>query len=60
MWVLRGDTPISGLCWVIVGQILSSEFPFSHLQDVNDNDFSSQGHEMHNSDDACESELGLE
>ena len=37
-----------------------SEFPFSHLQDVNDNDFSSQGHEMHNSDDACESELGLE
>lgn len=58
MWVLRGDTPISGLCWVIVGQILSSEFPFSHLQDDNNNDSSSQGHE--NSDDACESELGLE
>ena len=58
MWVLRVDTPISGLCWMIMGQILSSEFPFSRLQDDSDSDFSSQGHE--NSDDACESELGLE
>ena len=53
----RGHPHLQSLL-VIVGQILSSEFPFSHLQDDNDNDFSSQGHE--NSDDACESELGLE